>query len=166
MTPEIITDYHHARQNAAYYLAIEQPQDAATFTGLADAILQEMTEEEYQAILKRRNAPVPPVVAAPKPREESKLERRLDQQIFEAGLPEPKKNWFFLNDRNFELDRAYPAQKIAVEVQGMAHRIKGKFKADIEKRALAMLSGWRVLEVDGASIRDGRAIEWLKRLLA
>ena len=41
MTPEIITDYHHARQNAAYYLAIEQPLDAATFTGLADAILQE-----------------------------------------------------------------------------------------------------------------------------
>lgn len=26
--------------------------------------------------------------------------------------------------------------------------------------------GWRVLEVDGKSIRDGRAIEWTKQLLA
>lgn len=98
-------------------------------------------------------------------RTESKLERRLDQQIEEAGIPEPRKNWFFVTGRNYELDRAWPALKIAVEVQGMAHRIKGKFKADIEKRALAMLGGWRVLEVDGASIRDGRAIEWLKKLL-
>ncbi len=96
---------------------------------------------------------------------ESKLERRFDQQLEEAGLPIPRRNWFFLNGRDFELDRAWPAQKIAVEIQGMAHRIKGKFKRDIEKRALAMLSGWRVLEVDGASIRDGRAIAWTKQLL-
>lgn len=96
---------------------------------------------------------------------ESKLERRFDQQIEEAGLPEPRRNWFFLNGRDFELDRAWPAQKVAVEVQGMAHRIKGKWKRDIEKRALAMLAGWRVLEVDGSSIRDGRAIDWTKKML-
>lgn len=96
---------------------------------------------------------------------ESKLERRFDQQLSESGLPEPRRNWFFLNGRDFELDRAWPAMKCAVEVQGMAHRIKGKFQRDIEKRALAMLSGWTVLEVDGASIRDGRAIEWTKQLL-
>ena len=95
----------------------------------------------------------------------SKLERRFDQQIEEAGLPPPKRNWFFLNGRDFELDRAWPAKKVAVEVQGMAHRIKGKFQRDIEKRALALLAGWRVLEVDGKSIRDGRAIEWAKRLV-
>jgi hypothetical protein len=99
-----------------------------------------------------------------RPRMESKLELRFDQQIFEANLPKPEKNWFFLLGRNFELDRAWPALKVAVEIQGMAHRIKGKFKRDIEKRALAMLAGWTVLEVDGAAIRDGRAIEWLKQL--
>lgn len=96
---------------------------------------------------------------------ESKLERRFDQQLEAAGLPQPRRNWFFLNGRDYELDRAWPAQKIAVEIQGMAHRIKGKFQRDIEKRALAMLSGWKVLEVDGKSIRDGRAIEWTKQLL-
>jgi hypothetical protein len=55
---------------------------------------------------------------------------------------------------------------VAVEIQGMAHRIKGKFKRDIEKRALALLAGWKLLELDGASVRDGRGIEWLRQLLS
>jgi very-short-patch-repair endonuclease len=105
---------------------------------------------------------VKPQIMLPK---ESKLERRFDQQLLESGLPEPRRNWFFIAGRDFELDRAWPSEKVAVEVQGMAHRIKGKFKRDIEKRALAMLAGWRVLEVDGSSIRDGRAIEWTQKLL-
>jgi hypothetical protein len=48
----------------------------------------------------------------------------------------------------------------------MAHRIKGKFKRDIEKRALALLAGWRVLEVGGDEVRSGRALVWLRELLA
>lgn len=122
------------------------------------------TVEQVQDYQRRRSSKhMAP--AAPQPPKESPLERRFDQQLEVSGLPLPRKNWFFLNNRNFELDRAWPTLKVAVEVQGMAHRIKGKFKADIEKRALAMLAGWRVLEVDGASIKDGRAIEWTKRLL-
>lgn len=126
------------------------------------------TIEEVETYQRRRGAkhPEPKPAAVAQSRKESQLERRFDQQLEQAWLPEPRKNWFFLNNRNFEFDRAWPALKVAVEVQGMAHRIKGKFKADIEKRALAMLAGWRVLEVDGASIRDGRAIEWSKQLLA
>lgn len=123
--------------------------------------------EQLVDYLKKRNIiPAPTREEVKRERmKESKLERRLDQQILEAGLPEPRRNWFFLNGRDFELDRAWPAAKLAVEVQGMAHRIKGKFQRDIEKRALALLAGWKVLEVDGASIRDGRAIQWLKELL-
>lgn len=108
---------------------------------------------------KTGTAPSP----APK---ESKIERRLDQQIVDACLPAPRRNYFFLADRDFELDFAWPDRKLAVEVQGMSHRIKGKFKRDIEKRALAMLAGWRVLEVDGESVRNGRGIEWLRKLFA
>lgn len=122
------------------------------------------TEEqlaEYET--RKRVRPVP--TRLPAPPKESKLERRFDQQLEAAGLPAPRRNWFFMNNRDFELDRAWPEQKIAIEVQGMAHRIKGKWKRDIEKRALAMLAGWRVLEVDGSSIRDGRAIQWTKQLL-
>lgn len=123
-------------------------------------------EQLVDYLKKRGIAPAPTRAEIQKEqKQESKLERRFDQQLEEAQLPIPRRNWFFINGRDFELDRAWPAQKVAVEVQGMAHRIKGKFKRDIEKRALAMLSGWRVLEVDGSSIRDGRAIEWAKQLL-
>lgn len=127
-----------------------------------------LTEEEYRDLQNKRKAKsASPDVRAPQYRKqpESKLERRLDQQIEEAGLEVPRRNWFLITGRDYELDRAWPTKKIAVEVQGMAHRIKGKFQRDIEKRALALLAGWRVLEVDGASVRDGRAIQWLKELL-
>lgn len=100
------------------------------------------------------------------PPKESKLERRFEQQLIEAGIGGYQRNYFFLADRDFELDFAWAPVKIYVEVQGMAHRIKGKFKADIEKRALALMAGWRGLEVDGITIKDGRAIEWLKKLIA
>lgn len=102
----------------------------------------------------------------PAPPKESNLERRFDQQLRANGITDFERGWFFIVGRDFELDFAFPKRKLAVEVQGMAHRIKGKWKRDIEKRALAMLEGWRVLEVDGATIRDGRAIEWTKRMLA
>jgi very-short-patch-repair endonuclease len=101
----------------------------------------------------------------PAPPKESKLEIRFDQQLRANELPAPERNYFFMDGRDLELDRAWPKLKVAVEIQGMAHRIKGKWKRDIEKRALAMLAGWRVLEVDGAAIKDGRAIAWTKRLL-
>lgn len=70
-----------------------------------------------------------------------------------------------LPPRKWTLDFAFPDLKLAIEVQGMVHRIKDKFRRDIEKRAELMLSGWKVLEVDGESIRDGRALDWVRRLL-
>lgn len=104
--------------------------------------------------------------AAAKPRDpESKLERRFTQQLTDNGITGYQRNYFFLPDRDLELDYAWAPIKLAVEVQGMAHRIKGNFERDIEKRALAMLSGWRVLEVSGTTIRDGRALAWIRQLL-
>jgi len=46
----------------------------------------------------------------------------------------------------------------------MAHRIKAKFNTDIEKRALAMLAGWRILEVNGDAVRNETGIAWLMKL--
>lgn len=141
------------------------------------SIILRWTPEMYEAYLKKQRPKQDmrgvdmdavykqPAVVAEMARKESKIERRLDQQITERGLPLPQRNYFFLPDRDFELDFAWPLIKVGVEVQGMAHRIKGKFKRDIEKRALAMLAGWRVLEVDGATVRDGRAIKWLTELM-
>lgn len=95
----------------------------------------------------------------------SKIERRFEQQLTDAGITGYQRNYFFLPDRDLELDFVWVPVKMAVEVQGMAHRIKGKFKRDIEKRALALLAGWRVLEVGGDEVRSGKALEWLRMLL-
>ena len=109
-------------------------------------------------------APIEIVVPQPKV---SKIERRFSQQLADnPDIPPHQRNYFFLPDRDLELDFAWSEVSIAVEVQGMAHRIKGKFKRDIEKRALAMLAGWRVLEVGGDQVRSGQALQWLRLLLA
>lgn len=139
-----------------------------TIASMANAV--RWTPEQYQEFLKRTGELAridevkigQPANPAPK---ESKLERRLVQQLAESDLPAYQRNYFFLADRDLELDFAWPAARVAVEVQGMAHRIKGKFQRDIRKRALALLAGWRVLEVDGSAIKSGEAMEWLKQLV-
>lgn len=128
------------------------------------------TEEQLQNFQRRQEKITPPIdepiVIVPTPEKVSKLERRFSQQLADnLDIPAHQRNYFFLPDRDLELDFAWPAVKVAVEVQGMAHRIKAKFKRDIEKRALALLEGWRVLEVGGDEVRSGKALEWLRALL-
>ena len=136
-----------------------------------------LTEEQYAEMLKGRKLPgtrVPPSVSSgvaqrpsvtPAVPAFSQIHIRMRQQIQQAGLPPPIEEYYHIKGRDFRLDFAWPDRKIGVEVQGMAHRIKGKFHADIEKRALAMLQGWRILEVSGDTVRDERGIGWLKQLL-
>jgi hypothetical protein len=114
-----------------------------------------------------------PVAAAPETRQEALIKRslpelRLSQQILAAGLPAPELEWFPVLGRGWRLDFAWPLMTPPryVEVQGMAHRIKSKFHADMEKRAELTLSGWRGIEVSGQMIRDGVAIDLVRRLLA
>ena len=126
------------------------------------------TAEQLSNYLKSQSRPKLDVmieVVVPQPKV-SKLERRFAQQLADnPDIPQHQRNYFFLPDRDLELDFAWPALLAAVEVQGMAHRVKGKFKRDIEKRALAMLAGWRVLEVGGDQVRSGLALQWLRTLL-
>lgn len=99
-------------------------------------------------------------------RSESSLEALLALQLRALKLPQPLRNYRFLPDRKYEFDFCWLDVKLAVEVQGMAHRIKAKFEADLEKRALALLAGWTVLEVGGKQVRSGQAIAWLEVLMA
>lgn len=126
------------------------------------------TPEQVENYRKRREPRIlidEPIIVIAQPKV-SKLERRFSQQLADnPDLPPHQRNYFFLPDRDFELDYAFVPQKVYVEVQGMAHRIKAKFKADIEKRALALLAGWRGLEVGGDEVRSGQALEWLRDLL-
>ena len=95
---------------------------------------------------------------------ESDIEALFSQQLSLTQLPPPKRNYLYLRGSRHELDFAWPDHMIGVEVQGMAHRIKENFQRDIRKRVTGLLQGWTVLEVDGQSIRDGIAMEWLHQV--
>lgn len=105
-----------------------------------------------------------------KPREVSEIEELLASQISLVGnLPAPEREYHFLRGRAHRLDFAWPEYRIngmqfGVEVQGMVHRVKGRFSADLEKRALGLLQGWLILEVGGEQIRSGKAMEWIQEL--
>lgn len=114
-----------------------------------------------------RATPKPPEPA--RPREMSEIEGMLFQQLEilarSGGLAKAVREFKHVPGRDFRLDFAWPDLKFGVEVQGMVHRIKGRFKKDIEKRALGLIHGWRILEVGGAEIRSGQALAWIEFFL-
>lgn len=84
----------------------------------------------------------------------SGLRRRLDA----AGL----KDWRF--------DFARPDLLVAVEVEGGAwvmgrHNRAAGFHADLMKYDAALRLGWTVYRCDGRMIREGRAIETIRRMI-
>jgi len=102
-----------------------------------------------------------PVVSQPKVA--SEIEELLALQISAVGnLPAPEREFKCLSDRKIRLDFAWPAWRIACEVQGMAHRIKERFESDIKRRNLLLQNGWRVFEVSGKMVRSGEAIALLQ----
>jgi very-short-patch-repair endonuclease len=134
-----------------------------------------LSEEQLRDIVRRfkLNTPdihLPTIAPAPAPklragRGPSELELLFAQQLTLLKLPNPLREFKHIEHRDFRLDFAWPDRRLGVEVQGMVHRIKARFSGDIEKRALGLLAGWRVLEVSGAEIRSGRAIAWLIALM-
>lgn len=137
------------------------------------------SEEDFQKMLKgthlriapmitgkppAERAPAAPSKIVPSAKQESDIEALFSQQLAMTELPAPRRDYEYLRGSGHELDFAWPELMIGVEVQGMAHRIKSKFKTDIKKRARGLLQGWRVLEVGGAEIKDGTAMVWLHEL--
>ncbi len=122
-----------------------------------------MTEEQFKALQGRGKPKARP--KEEKAQTPSEIEELLAEQIRQAGLPEPVREYHHLRGSKHRLDFAWPDRMIGCEVQGNVHRIKGRFEADITKRAAGLLQGWRILEVSGRAIRDGRAIDWLREIL-
>ena len=67
-------------------------------------------------------------------------------------LPEPEKNYRFGKDGDprFEIDRAFPADKVGVEIQGGtwtkgAHSSGVGLRRDYIKNNLAVIYGWKML---------------------
>ena len=61
--------------------------------------------------------------------------------------------------RSWALDFSWPERSLAVEVDGSVHRIKARFRADLERSTVLTLLGWRVLRFSPAQVESGKAID-------
>lgn len=106
--------------------------------------------------------------------------RRLAQQIRDAGLRQPILEYAFDRQlegtglRDWRIDLAYPSwtvmsgrrgKPLAVEVDGAAHRIKARHKGDFTKHQALFASGWDLLRVSTEQVRNGEALELVRRAL-
>jgi hypothetical protein len=74
----------------------------------------------------------------------------------------------FAPPRRWRFDFAWPAQRIALEIEGGSwaggRHVRGRgYEADCEKYSEAALRGWRVLRATPGMVRDGRALALLER---
>ncbi len=84
-----------------------------------------------------------------------------------AGLPAPIREYRFAPPRRWRFDYAWPAHRLALEVEGGTwsggRHVRGKgYERDCEKYNAAALLGWKVLLVTTGMIRDGRALALLE----
>lgn len=92
-------------------------------------------------------------------------------QIALLGLPEPVPEYQFTPHRRWRLDWAYIEQKIGIEYQGGNYTGKGGHNTisgmagDYEKLSGAAMLGWCVFLVDSATVRNGRAAQWIATAL-
>lgn len=129
-----------------------------------------MTQADADRINKRnRGSRVPLVTAAPQPprgKLKPRYEKMLADQCIAAGILAFVGQYEFHPERNWRIDLAWPAQKLAVEVDGAVHRIKGRFDSDLEKHQALFLDHWRLLRVSNKQVRDGEAVKLVARALA
>jgi hypothetical protein len=103
----------------------------------------------------------------------SHLEDTLASHIKLLGLPEPKREFTAIPGRRFRWDFAWPQFRLLLEVQGGTWGKGGKGGAsahsggvaasrDCEKGNLAVLAGWKTLNVTTDQIRKGEAIRFLQ----
>ncbi len=68
--------------------------------------------------------------------------------------------------RKYQADFAFPAHRLLVEVDGGAHyATKRQGQHDTERRGLAASIGWTICPVTPEQVRDGSAVELVKRAI-
>lgn len=85
-------------------------------------------------------------------------------------LNQPVREHFFHPTRKWRFDFAFPAAKLAVEIEGGIfsggrHTRGSAFISDCAKYNAAVLLGWRVLRYFTDQVTDGTAINDVKRAL-
>jgi very-short-patch-repair endonuclease len=134
-------------------------KDGATnAVGLDDADARRRTRTPQDG-----DAAYPPAPAAP--RKPSEIEEKMAEQIWLCKLPEPVRQFQPFPQRKWKIDFAWPRYKLALEVDGMVHRIKATFKSSFERGYWLMRADWRVLHVGGDQVRSGEAVTWIEQLL-
>lgn len=131
------------------------------------------TEAELAEIIKRTKVRTVKLIgngydtdsASKKRQRKYNNEAKLRDVIKGAGLPEPVLEFKFLHDRKFRFDLAWPDLMLACEIDGMAHRVKARFLADMEKMNLAREHHWLVIHCTPKMIRTGEALALVKRAL-
>ena len=125
-----------------------------------------LTVSEYDALMGKRRKPQSALQQLREPCEQvDGWPIVLRDQIEAAGLPVPYREHMFHVNRGWRLDLAWPERRLAVEVDGAVHRIKGRFKGDIEKHNALTLAGWRWLRVTPQQVREGEALALVRELL-
>lgn len=97
------------------------------------------------------NTALPPKAAERLSNTESPLEA-LFMELWD-GEP-PKREYKFSPISDHRLDFAWPNKKVALEVDGMVHRIKARFRTDVNKHNLLMTLGWRYYRITGEMLRQ------------
>lgn len=132
-------------------------------------------DDDPPAPKKQRGGARPGSGRKPKPKQpprRSQVETSMWEQIRDSGLPEPvssftgdRRQLHYLEDRKYTADFAWPDRKIALEVDGGAHKTHGRFSQSFERAYLLLLEGWTVLHVGAAEVNSGIAIQWLRNIL-
>ena len=115
-----------------------------------------------------------------RPSERSRGEAVLAHHIELEGLPAPERQWRFAADqgRKFRFDFAWPAIKLAVEVDGgkfmmrRSRKMGGRLvpvgahnrREDLQRANLAAKLGWRVLRYMPDMVFKGEAIRDLREV--
>lgn len=87
----------------------------------------------------------------------------------ETIMPTPRvllwvRQFDFHGARRWRFDFAAPAIKVAVEVEGAAHRIRERWMAGLERQRYEAAFGWKVFRFTPNQIREGRAIAFVRAL--
>lgn len=105
--------------------------------------------------------------------ERTKLERSLERKIAEAGLPEPQTQYLWARpERLYRADFAWPEAMVLAEVQGGIwaadpgrHNRGSGYERDCERDNLAAILGWKLLRFTERLIKDGIAVDHIRRAL-
>lgn len=105
-------------------------------------------------------------------KEAAAAKRRASEDLLAAqlrayGLPEPEREFRFHPDRMWRVDFAWPAWKIAVEVEGITfaggrHQRPAGFEKDSEKYNALASAGWRLFRYTPARVKRGFAVVELR----